>query len=341
MTTGRTNYGDISPRTAAFASVDFLDYAENHIVLGKLGEPKPMPKNKTQQIKWRRPVPYPVNVTPLQEGITPPPTKFRYEDVTCTLKQWGDWAELTDVIADTHEDPVLKHMIMLAGQQAGAVIEQVTYGVVRAGTTVYYANGTVRTSVNTPITLNKLRAVDRGLAAQKAKFKTNVVSASTDYGTSAIEPGWVLVCHTDVVSDIRNLPGFVESVKYGTKSKIHPREFGAIENFRCISSADLAPFASAGGAYGGSGVNMVTTDGTSADVYPILIFGENSFGLVPLKNDPASGDSAVVPMVLNPGKPAPGDPLGQRGSVGWKTWFNAVILNDAWMARLEVAVTAL
>ena len=48
MTTGRTNYGDISPRTAAFASVDFLDYAENHIVLGKLGEPKPMPKNRTQ-----------------------------------------------------------------------------------------------------------------------------------------------------------------------------------------------------------------------------------------------------------------------------------------------------
>jgi N4-gp56 family major capsid protein len=44
-------------------------------------------------------------------------------------------------------------------------------------------------------------------------------------------------------------------------------------------------------------------------------------------------------MVVNP-KPAPGDPLGQRGSVGWKAWTGCVILNDAWMARLEVAATA-
>jgi N4-gp56 family major capsid protein len=338
---GTTYYGDISPRVAAFAAVDFLDHAENHIVLGKFGDSKPMPANKSQVIKFRRPRPYPVNVVPLQEGVTPPPVKFGYDDVSCTLKQWGDWAELTDVIQDTHQDPVLKHMIMMAGQQAGAVIEQVTYGVVKAGTTVYYANGTVRTSVNTPISLNKLRAVDRGLASQKAKFITSVISASTDYGTSPVEPGWVLVCHTDCVSDVRNLPGFTEASRYGQRSLIHPREFGAIENFRCVSSADLAPFAAGGGTYNGSGVAMVSTDGISADVYPCLIFGQQSFGLVPLKNDPASGDSAVVPMVVNPGKPSPTDPLGQRGSVGWKTWFNAVILNDAWMARLEVSVTSL
>jgi N4-gp56 family major capsid protein len=44
-------------------------------------------------------------------------------------------------------------------------------------------------------------------------------------------------------------------------------------------------------------------------------------------------------MVVNP-KPAPGDPLAQRGTVGWKAWQAAVILNDAWMARAEVAATA-
>ncbi len=44
-------------------------------------------------------------------------------------------------------------------------------------------------------------------------------------------------------------------------------------------------------------------------------------------------------MVVNP-KPAAGDPLAQRGSVGWKAMQTAIILNDLWMARAEVAVTA-
>ena len=43
-------------------------------------------------------------------------------------------------------------------------------------------------------------------------------------------------------------------------------------------------------------------------------------------------------MVLNPNVPRGGDPLGQRGSAGWKASHAAVILNDAWMHRLEVAV---
>ena len=34
------------------------------------------------------------------------------------------------------------------------------------------------------------------------------------------------------------------------------------------------------------------------------------------------------------------DPLAQRGHVGWKTMQTAVILNDAWMIRLECAATA-
>jgi N4-gp56 family major capsid protein len=45
--------------------------------------------------------------------------------------------------------------------------------------------------------------------------------------------------------------------------------------------------------------------------------------------------------VLNPGTPSKSDPMGQRGYVSWKAYFTAVILNQNWMARLEVAVTAL
>ena len=81
---------------------------------------------------------------------------------------------------------------------------------------------------------------------------------------------------------------------------------------------------------------MVTTSGVKPDVYPIIILGREANGLLPLK-----GANAIEPKVLNPGTPRGGDPLGQTGTVGWKAYFNAVILNDAWMVRLEVACSDL
>ena len=47
----------------------------------------------------------------------------------------------------------------------------------------------------------------------------------------------------------------------------------------------------------------------------------------------------MTPMVVNP-KPAAGDPLGQRGTVGWKLWTSTIILQDAYMLRGEFACTA-
>jgi len=62
----------------------------------------------------------------------------------------------------------------------------------------------------------------------------------------------------------------------------------------------------------------------------------DAFASVALK-----GADSMKPMVLNPDTISKSDPMGQRGYVSWKTWFTAVILNDLWMARLEVAVSRL
>ena len=83
-------------------------------------------------------------------------------------------------------------------------------------------------------------------------------------------------------------------------------------------------------------MRAVSTSGTSADVYPVLFFGKEAYGTVALRDQ-----GAVAPSIIPVGQRTKDDPLGQRGYVGWKTWFVAVRLNENWMARLEVAVTAL
>ncbi len=336
MATGTTTYGDINQRTAAWAATEMLRHAEPVIVLNRFGASKPLPKNKADTVKFRRPIPFAAATTPLVEGVTPTAQKMAYEDVTAIIKQWGRPIEITDVVADLAEDPVLKDAAMLAGEQAGLTTEMVTYGIIKAGTNVFYANGTGRSDVNTPISLTKQRAVTRALKAQKAMKITNILSPSPAYGTRAVEASYVAVCHTDVESDIRGMAGFTPVAEYGSRQPLCPEEIGCVEDVRYVLSPELSPWADAGGAKAGAVGTMVSTTGTSADVYPVLYIGRDAYGVVPLK-----GAGAISPSVLNPGTPSKSDPLGQRGYVSWKAYFTAVILNQVWMARLEVAVTAL
>lgn len=331
MTTKSTDAG-ISQRTNVYAERMMLKHAGPTTVLDKLGLTKQMPKNKSTSIKFRRPKVFDAVTTPLLEGVTPSTTAFAYEDVLATLKQYGQVVGITDVIEDTHEDPVLNDATEQCGENIGRTIEALTYGVVKAGTNVFYANGSARNAVNTPISLTKQRAVTRGLKAQKAMKITKILSPSPDYETRAIEAAYVAVAHTDLESDIRNMAGFVTVAEYGTRKPMCDEEIGSVEDVRYVLSPDLDPFLDAGGAKGA----MVSTTGTSADVYPILYFGKEAFGTVALR-----GQGAVSPTIIPVNQKTKDDPLGQRGYVGWKTWFVSVRLNEAWMARLEVAVTAL
>lgn len=335
-----TTFGDISPRTAAYAYTKMLRHIEPVLVLAKFGQVKAIPKNKSQTVKFRRAIPYDVVAAPLQEGVTPSAKGTRFEDVTVNLLQWGDVRDLTDVIEDTHEDPVLDVMMQLTGEQAGATTEQVIYGVLRGGTSVFFANGANRAAVNTALSLNRQRAVVRTLMRNKARKFTSILGPSVNIATVPVEAAYVAIGHTDLAPDIRSMAGFIPVARYGTMKPLCPEEIGAVEDVRYILTPDLAPFQNAGGAPGSS---VLSTGGSAADVYPLLYLGQEAFGITPLKNQKIGegNNLAVQPIVLNPGTPSKSDPLAQRGYVGWKAWFNAVRLNETWMVRLETAASAL
>lgn len=329
-----TQYGDISQRTAAYAAVQMLSHAEPILVLSKFGQSKPLPKNKADNVKFRRPVPFSISTTPLTEGVTPQSQQMQYEDVSVSLAQYGDVATITDVVHDLSEDPVLRDASVLSGEQAGETIEMVTYGVLKAGTNVIYANGTERGHVNTVIGINPLRKAVRTLNAYRGKQLTSMLSGSPDYNTTPIEGGYIAFGHTDIKADIRNVPGFVPVAEYGSRKPLCPEEVGTIEEIRIILTPLLEPWADSGST--ASTNSTVSTTGTNADVYPLIVVAKEAYGLVPLK-----GEGAITPSVLNPGTPSKSDPLGQRGYVGWKTYFAAVRLNETWMTRIECAVSDL
>jgi len=350
---GTTTYGDISPRTAAFAVKELLKRGMPYLILEKFGQSKPLPSNSSKTIKFRRyfldttlteigtgvynPKDYfsddptsqfdPTAKT-LSEGVTPSATALEHADVEATLVQYGDLTTITDIVMDTHEDPVFKEAIDILGEQAAIIVEKARFNILKAGTNVVYANGSARASVNTKFSAKVQRQVTRTLKRQLAKPITSVIRSTPSYGTEAVAPAFVAVCHPDLEYDLRACTGFVPVEKYGNISPWEG-EIGKITDVRYVLSTIIEPW-SGGGA--GSGTNVIETSSV-ADVYPILYFARDAFGMVALK-----GKDAIVPMVVNP-SPSDSDPLAQRGHVSWKALTTTIILNDAWMARAEVACT--
>ena len=241
-----------------------------------------------------------------------------------------DIVEITDIIMDTHEDPVLQEAEAIMGEQAAKTVEVIRYGILKACTNVFYANSVATRALTLAVPARAdQRKIIRALERQEAAHITSVLRSTPSFNTENVQACFVGLCHVDLKSDIRGLTGFIDAKDYGSLTP-WPTEVGACEDVRYLTSTIFTSYADAGSTTTGK----ITTAGVGCDIYPILYIGRDAYGIVALK-----GEFAITPMVINPNTPSKSDPLGQRGSVSWKTMQTAVILNDAWMAVLEAACT--
>jgi N4-gp56 family major capsid protein len=349
------NYSTVASRNLIRAAQGMLEHAQPITVLGDFGTQREMPQNSTDTLVFRRTLPFGASTagttienssryvgTPditasnfvLAEGVTPNSNTISFQDVSVQLQQYGVLFKYSSKTEQLYEDDIPGEMVKLTGETLAEVMELVRYGVLKAGSTVIYANGSSRSAVNTAISLNAIRKAARTLESNRCRRVTSRLAPGVNFGTRAVQPAYVVFCHTDAVSDVRNLPGFTRVEEYGSFKPIHDREIGACEDFRFVSSPLLKSFLAAGASVGSSG--MLSIGASNVDVYPFIVIGEDAWGQVALK-----GMSAIKPVVLKASQTNHANPLGQFGYVGASTWFATVRLNDAWMARIEAGVTAL
>lgn len=347
-------YSTAASRNLIRAAQDMLAHAQPITVLGDFGTQRQMPQNNTDTLVFRRTLPFGASTTGttyentqryvgtpviapsnfvLGEGATPNANTISFQDISVTLQQYGLLFKFSSKVELLYEDDVPGEMTKLTGETLAEVLELVRYGVLKAGSTVIYSNGSGRSSVNTPVSLNALRKAARTLESNRAKRVTSRLAPGVNYGTRAVQPAFIVFVHTDAVADIRNLPGFTKVEDYGSFKPIHDMEIGACEDFRFIKSPLLAPFLASGSATLNGSLSL---GGVNVDVYPFIVIGEDAWGQVALK-----GYNAIKPTVLKSTDINHANPLGQFGYVGASTWFAAVRLNEAWMARIECAVSAL
>lgn len=305
-----------------------------------------MPKNKSETLIVRSWVPYGgtvaqpniMNVSAaahiVAEGVTPNADTIVPRDVTFVLNQYACLYALTDKDNDLYEDDIPEAMKEQVGERMGLVRELALYGGMKAATNKFYAGGVSRTTVAARITERFMQQMVRSLDKNHAKKMRPALSGSTEYGSAQVEASYVAYVHTDATQDIRNLPGFKETAIYGQRSVINENELGSWQNVRFIVSADLNPYPNAGAAVAGLG--LLSTSGTNADVYPVIVMAKDAYAQVQIR-----GMGAIEPIYLPVNKEDKADPLNQRGYIGAKFWHTSGVLNPGWMAVGEAGVSDL
>lgn len=348
-------YGLVPSRNLIMAQREMLAHAEPITVLSSFGIQKTMPQNRTDTLVMRRalPIDYSTSTTngsygapqvdptnyQLQEGVTPSAKTITYQDVSVVLQEYGVLLKLSSKAEATYEDNIPADMTQLVGEHMATLQEMIAYNAVKGGTNVMYQGGTSRATVAAAPTLNKLRQAARMIESAHGKRVTKKLAAGPNFGTSAILPSYLVFMHTDMESDVRNLPGFTPMVEYATGTTVHEREIGAVEQFRFITSPYLRPFLNAGATAAANAflaAGIASTGSNQADVYPLLIVAEEAWGQLALK-----GLDAVKPIYLPAKQVNHANPLGRFGYVGAQFMKAAVRLNEQWMVRYECLATYL
>lgn len=323
----------IGYRTNGKVVARLLKRAQAIMILERFGQVDPQGKKNSLTRRFRRLEALPVAIAPIAEGVAPAGQTLIVTNIVCNLNQYADVVPFTDVVQDTIEDNTLDDLSKLVSQQAAETKETVRFNTLKAGTSAYFGGtGTTRATVNGTITRPLLRKVHRGLKRNRAAYISEIVAATAKVGTQAVGAAYFMVGHTDMDADCQDISGFTRVENYSESMRALPGEIGKAENFRIILSDLFSPFLAAGA----SGSTYLTNGSTgigNADVYPMLVFGKDAYGIVPMQ-----GKDAVSIYVVNPTASA-ADPVAQKGTVGWKMYDGCVILNDLWMTRIEVGAS--
>lgn len=328
------NYDSASlqQRVDLFAVPKALANAEPWLFLEKHAMKTPLPKNKSDTLKWKRYVPFDVSDTTLVEGVTPAATNFQMETVSDTIDQYGMVVEVSDKFDMLHSDAGLNDISAEMGKAIGATREMISWDTIRSGTQVIYSGtATSRATVEDVTTLNQIRQATNILAANHGEFLTNMIGASANTATEPVAPSYIGVGSRDLDGDLRDLDKFVESHKYGQPGgALSKYEIGACEGVRFQLTPHLLPYFGTGST---TIAGIRSRDGVRADVYPLVVMAKDFWGTTDL-----AGHSAKV-TIVPPGKADKSDPLGQRGFASWVMWFCATRLNEKWGVRIETAAT--
>lgn len=133
-----TNSDALSPEMKTFYDKTLVTLAGANLVHEQFGQKRPIPKNGGKTIEFRKFSKLPKAMKAITEGVTPSGNKLNVSSVSCTVDQYGDYIEQTDMLELTSVDNTIVEATKELAAQAGLTLDTVVRNELMGGTNVMY-----------------------------------------------------------------------------------------------------------------------------------------------------------------------------------------------------------
>lgn len=233
--TNTTNDVGLSEEMKKYYADYLIDLAEPELVHDQFAQKKPIPRNGGKTIQFRKYDSLPKALSPLTEGVTPNGQKLNMSVIETTVKQYGGYVELSDILLLTAIDNNLVEAVKLLASQAGRTLDTITREVMNGGTNVQYGECKVNARY-------KLRGGEdindyftQNCAERAARFLKVM-------NTPKIGDCFVAIAHPDVLYDLMQDPRWRDPKTYCDPSDLYNGEVGRIANTRFVESTEAKVF---------------------------------------------------------------------------------------------------
>lgn len=327
-----TSTADVPPAVTSWFNRELLVRVVPKLVHSRVAKREPLPKNSGHTMVFRRFEELALATPPLLEGNPPTGKVIDTTEVNVQIRQWGDFVLVSDFAEMVVESRPLREANKMLSEQASRTIDALGRDAYSIGTNVFYGGAvSSRSSLTTTthkVDVTVLERVIRSLDSNNTRKFTEMREASTKVNTFPIGAAYWAITHPNVTFTLRTLPNWINVYEYSSQMKTMEAEVGAWGNLRFLETTQAKSYLGGGGSASGD----VKSTGGLADVYTILVFGEEACAVVPL-----SGES--LENIIHPaGSGGVMDPLNQRATSAWKRTGAELILNDNFLARIEVTV---
>lgn len=309
MALNTTATGTLSDEMKTFYDRVLLTRTVPKLVHTKFGQRKRIPEHGGRVIEFRKFSGLAVATTPLSEGVLFTSLKdLTVTATTATVSQYGDAVGFSDLVSTTTIDPLLQETTEILGEQAGETIDEVVRDVLAAGTTIVYVG--TRTSRVTIAAADTITPAD----VQRIALQMELNRARK------IDGYWQAITHPRVIFDLMRTQEWRDAQNYHRTGAQFTGEVGQLFGVKFWTTDKAKLFADAG-------------VGGTVDVYTVLVFGQEAFGVVDL----AGHNLQTVYQPL--GSAGTADPLKVNQTMGWKATFGVKRLQEGFMLRYECSTS--
>ena len=300
----------MSKEMKTFYEKRLIDQAEPRLVHDQFADYYPMPQNGGKTIEFRQYDPLPEMTTALTEGVTPDGQSLNVKKLEATVKQYGGYVTLSDMLILAAIDNNVVQATNLLASQGGRTMDTIVRDILNGGTNVIYAPKVadgVETAVSSRAGLDKTAQLTVDVINQ-------AVALLQAQNADPIGDSYVAIVHPYTSYDIRKDPAWVDAHKYAAPEEIFNGEIGKINNVRFVVSSEAKIWTGTGCPAG-------------LAVFSTLVLGAHAYATTELEG----GGMQHIVKQLGYGD----DPLNQRASVGWKATKTAERLSEPYMVRIE------